>query len=188
MEKVMIIITGMPGTGKTKLANYVSDTLQIPLICKDKLKEIVWDKLNYDTAESKKYSDLAYDLSFHFCEEIMKSGQKIIIESNFGNTCPSILKALIDKYKYKVITVLLDGDVAVIHKRFIEREATEERHAGLISNGRYNSLEVFKNATKACRSFDYGDYKITVDTTSFSNVDYDAITAKIIKGLSLLNQ
>lgn len=180
MEKVLIIIAGMPGTGKTRFANYLSDKLQISLICKDKLKEIIWDKLHYDSSETQKYGGLAYDLSFHFCEMLMKSSQTIIFESNFSSTCPDILKALVNKYEYKVITILLDGNVEVIHKRFVERDTTEERHAGLVSNGRFNNLEFFMKATQPCRDFDYGDFKLTVDTTDFSKVFYDDIIAKII--------
>ena len=180
MDKVLIIIAGMPGSGKTRFANYLSDKLQIALICKDKLKEIVWEKLHYDASETQKYGGLAYDLSFHFCEMLMKSNQTIIFESNFGNTCPDILKAMVNKYRYKVITILFDGDVEVIHKRFVERDITEERHSGLVSNGRFNDFEIFKKATQPCRDFDYGYFKITVDTTDFSKVSYDDIIAKII--------
>lgn len=50
----------MPATGKTTFANYLSDKMGIPLVCKDKLKEIIWDKIHYDTnirTESQKYGD-----------------------------------------------------------------------------------------------------------------------------------
>lgn len=180
LDKVLIIIAGMPGTGKTTFANYLSDKLQKTLICKDKLKEIVWDKLHYDSSQSQKYGGLAYDLSFHFCEMLMKSKQTIIFESNFGNTCPHILKTMINTYGYKVITVLFDGDVKVIHKRFVERDVTEERHPGLVANGRFNDFEFFKKSTEPCRNFKYGDIIITVDTTDFSKVSYDDIVTKII--------
>lgn len=180
LDKVLIIIAGMPGAGKTRFANYLSDKLQISLICKDKLKEIIWEKMYYDASETQKYGSLAYDLSFHFCEMLMKSKRTIIVESNFGNICPDILVKMINKYGYKVITILFDGDVEVIHKRFVERDITEERHPGLIVNGRFNDFEFFKKATQPCRDFDYGDCIITVDTTDFSKVSYDDIVAKII--------
>ena len=110
----------------------------------------------------------------------MKSKQTIIFKSNFGNKCHDILKAMVNKYGYKVITILFDGDVEVIHKRFVERDITEERHPGLISNGRFNDFEFFKKATQPCRDFAYGDCIITVDTTDFSKVSYDDIVSKII--------
>ena len=86
----------MHATGKTTLANYLSDKMQVPLVCKDKLKEIIWDKVHYDTnirTESQKYGELAYDLSFHFCEMLMKTNQTFIFESNFTNSCTDILNS-----------------------------------------------------------------------------------------------
>lgn len=103
MNKTLIIIAGMPATGKTTFANYLSDKIQVPLICKDKLKEIIWEKVHYDTSirtESQKYGGLAYDLSFHFCEMLMKTSQTFILESNFTNPCPDILDSKVRKYKY----------------------------------------------------------------------------------------
>jgi predicted kinase len=187
LDKVLIIIAGMPGTGKTRFANYLAGKLQKALICKDKFKEIIWDKLHYDTSETQKYGGLAYDLSFHFCEMLMKSKQTIIFESNFGNTCPDKLKTMVDTYGYKVITILFDGDVEVVHKRFVERDLTDERHPGLVSKGRYNDFEFFKKATQPCRDFNYGDCIITVDTTDFSKVSYDEIVTQIVSSLTKLN-
>lgn len=184
LNKTLIIIAGMPATGKITFANYLSDKMGIPLICKDKLKEIIWDKIHYDTnipTESQKYGGLAYDLSFHFCEILMKTNQTFIIESNFTNPCPDILSSKVSKYKYRVITVLLDGDVKVIHRRFLARDTTIERHQGLVSNNYFNDFEFFKKATKPCRDFAYGDIRITVDTTDFSKVLYDDIVAKILE-------
>ncbi|MFL0269332.1 hypothetical protein [Candidatus Clostridium radicumherbarum] len=60
MDKVLIIIAGMPGTGKTRFANYLSHKLQKSLICKDKLKEIIWDKLHYDAWETQKYGGFEF--------------------------------------------------------------------------------------------------------------------------------
>lgn len=174
----------MPATGKTTFANYLSDRIQVPLVCKDKLKEIIWDKIHYDTSirtESQKYGGLAYDLSFHFCEMLMKANQTIILESNFTNPFPDILNLQVNKYKYKVITVLFDGDVEVIHRRFLARDNTAERHQGLVSNNYFSDFELFKKATKPCRDFDYGDIRIIVDSTDFSKVSYDDIITKILE-------
>ncbi|MGH4124269.1 MAG: AAA family ATPase [Clostridium sp.] len=183
MNKTLIIIAGMPATGKTTFANYLSDKMQVPLVCKDKLKEIIWDKVHYDTnirTECQKYGGLAYDLSFHFCEMLMKTNQTFILESNFTNPCPDILNSKVSKYKYRVITVLFDGDVAVIHRRFLARDTTEERHQGLVSINYFSDFEFFKKVTKSCRDFDYGDIRIIVDSTDFSKVSYDDIIAKIL--------
>lgn len=184
MIKTLIIIAGMPATGKTTFANYLSDKMKVPLVSKDWLKEIIWDKIHFDTnirAESQKYGGLAFDLTFHICEMLMKTNQIFIIESNFTKPCPNILNSIVNKYKYKVITVLFDGDVEVIHQRFLARDVTEERHQGLVSNNYFSDFELFKKATKPSRDFDYGDIRIIVDSTDFSKVSYDDIVVKILE-------
>lgn len=182
LKRVMILIAGMPGTGKTRYANYLSNRLQIALVCKDKLKEIIWDKIHYDTkirAESQKYGSLAYDVSYYFCEMLMKINQTLIFESNFVNQCADILRPMVDKYGYKVITVLFNGNIEVIHQRFLKRDVTEERHQGLVSNGYFNDYNYFKTATESCRNFNFGNAIIEVDSTDFSNISYDKITEMI---------
>lgn len=183
MEKVLILIAGMPGAGKTKFAQYLSEKLGITLICKDKLKEIIWDRVHYDTNtrdESQIYARLAYDLSFHFCEMLMSANQTFIFESNFVDPAGNSFRPMVEKYGYKVINVLFDGDIEAIHKRFMERDVTSERHPGLASNGFFNDIEVFRNAARACRSFKYGDVLLTVDATDFSKVSYENLVEKII--------
>lgn len=170
LEKVLILIAGMPGVGKTRFANYLSDKLHIALISKDKLKEIIWDKLHFDPSirtESKKYAGLAYDLSFHFCEMLMGTSQPVIFESNFTKLGGDIFQPMVQKYGYKVINVLFDGDPEIIHKRFVERDITRERHPGLVANGFFDDFEVFKPAAQACGSFKYGDVVIAVNATDF---------------------
>lgn len=183
MKKVLILIAGMPGVGKTRFAEYLSGNLRVPLICKDKVKEIIWDKVQYDTntrTESKIYAQLAYDLSFHFCEMLMRADQTFICESNFVHPAGDNFNQMAEKYGYKVINVLFDGDVEVIHKRFVERDVTSERHPGLASNGFFKDLEVFRNAAKACSNFKYGDVLIIVDATDFSKVSYENLVEEIV--------
>jgi len=76
--------------------------------------------------------------------------------------------------------VLFDGDVEVIHQRFLARDTTAERHQGLVSINYYGDFEFFKKATKSCRDFDYGDIRIIVDSTDFSKVSYDEIIAQVL--------
>jgi predicted kinase len=186
LEKVLILIAGMPGVGKTRFANYLSEKLQIALISKDKLKEIIWDKLHFDPSiqtESKKYSALAYDLSFHFCEILMRTSQPVIFESNFIKLSGDIFQPMVQKYGYKVINVRFDGDPEVICKRFVEREISGERHPGLTMYGSFDNVELFKEASQIHRNFIYGDIIIDVDVTDFSNISYSDLVEKILSNI-----
>lgn len=114
----------------------------------------------------------------------MKTEQPIIFESNFYNPCPELLVNMVEKYKYKVITVLFDGNIDIIHKRFLSRDVSSERHPGLVSNNYFSDFEFFKKETQACRNFNFGDIKIIVDTSDFSKISYENITNKIINSIN----
>jgi len=182
MKKTLILVAGMPGAGKTSFADYLSDKLQFSLICKDTLKEIIWDRVRYDTNErdeSLVYGKLAYDLSFQFCKMLMKISQPIIFESNFVKPADEILQVLVQKFGYKVINVLFSGDPEVIHKRFVERDKTNERHPGLVSYV-HHDFEVFNKAAQICSNFSYGDFIIDVDATDFSKLSYENLMREIL--------
>ena len=183
MKKTLILVAGMPRTGKTTFANYLTEKLKITSIYVDKVKELIWDKTYFEKSiwlEIQKYGarNLSLDLACHFCEMLMKSGSSIIFENIWINA--DKLKNMVEKYDYKVITVLLDGDVEIIHKRFLERENTPERHPSIITNSQFTDLDVFRKATQIFRDFNFGNAKIIVDTSDFSKVDYDDILNKII--------
>lgn len=183
MDKVLILVSGMPGVGKTSCAKYISEKLNIAMIGKDKVREVIWDRLNFNPLikdESKKYAGLAYDLSFHFCEILMKTGQPVIFESNFTKLSEEIFKPLAQKYEYKVINVMLAGDPEIIRKRFVEREKAGERHPGLAMYGNFDDAGMFSEAAQIHGDFKYGDVVINVDVTDFTKVSYDDLIEKIL--------
>jgi len=182
MEKILILISGISGAGKTTFANYLSEKWQIPLICKDKFKEIIWDRIKYDTDEPtnlQKYGGVAYDISFHFCEILMKTGQPLIFESNFVNLSWQFLQPMVTEYDYKVVNVLFDGDMEAIHKRVLARDVTTKRHPGLVTKGFFDDFDTYKKHGQGSRDFKYGDVLIHIDTTDFTTICYDSIIEKI---------
>ena len=37
----IIVISGLPGSGKSHLAEYIAEKLKLPMICKDSIKEVL---------------------------------------------------------------------------------------------------------------------------------------------------
>ena len=109
----------------------------------------------------------------------MKVGMPIIAESNFIKESVPIIKNLLDKYNYNSITIRFEGDLHILHKRFLEREYSSERHMGLVSNGVFDDFKSFEKTAVKAKEFKINDNEILVDTTNFSKVDFD----KIIKDL-----
>lgn len=78
MEKkpTLIIISGLPGTGKTTLSKKISDKLNFPLIGMDAVKEVMWDSMGheFDFEFSDKVGKTAFELVFHFIEASLVNG------------------------------------------------------------------------------------------------------------------
>ncbi len=182
-RRCVILVAGIPAAGKTRFARHLSRELGLVLLCKDDIKEKLWDRFRYDTAvreNSRLYGAAAYDLLFFFAQELMRAGTSFILESNFAAAAQDVLLPFIQTYAYDALTVLFDADMKVLHRRFIERDELPQRHPGLVSQGFFADYERFASATEPLRHFCIGK-RIVVDTTDFSKVDYEPLVREIKK-------
>ena len=87
MKARLILINGLAATGKTTIAKEISAKTSIPLITKDDIKELFYDKLGTNTRD---YSSLLGAASFEtlyiIAQTFLSNGQSVIIE------CPFITK------------------------------------------------------------------------------------------------
>ena len=183
-NKNIIIITGELATGKTSYGKRISDVLKIPFFIKDQIKEVLFDSFNdtnLDYEAKRKIGANSYAVFYYIIEEQMKVGLPIIAESNFVKESVPIIKNLLNKYDYKSITVRFKGDLKVLHKRFLKREYSSERHMGLVANGVFDDFENFEKTSIKSKEFKIDDNEILVDTTDFLNVDFDDIIESIQK-------
>lgn len=183
-NKNLIIITGELAAGKTSYGKKISETLRIPFFSKDEIKGILFDsfnELNMDYESKRKIGASSYSIFYYIIEEQMKVGLPIIVESNFVKESVPIIKNLLNKYNYNDITVRFEGDLQVLHKRFLEREYSSERHVGLVSNGVFDNLEDYEKTVLKSKEFKISNNEILVDTTDFSKVDFDEIIENIKK-------
>jgi predicted kinase len=82
----LIIITGLPATGKTTLARELAQLLQVPLIGKDMVKEPLLDVLGAgNRAHSRRLSTASFAVLFALARELLMSCGSVILEGNFRN-------------------------------------------------------------------------------------------------------
>ena len=180
-KNIIIIVTGDLAAGKTTFGKKISSTLRIPFFSKDDIKEILFDSYNenIDYETKRKVGAKSYDVFYYILEEQMKVGLPIIAESNFVKESIPIIQNLLNKYHYTCITIRFEGDLHVLHKRFLKREYSNERNVALVANGKFDNFEDFEKIAIKSKEFKIDCKEIIVDTTDFSSVNYENLISNI---------
>lgn len=188
-----ILVTGIPATGKSTMAKEIGKQLNIPVISKDSIKEILFDTVGFNSRSEKVALGVgAMEIMYYCAEQLMQTGEPFVLENNFENSSKEGLEKILVKYQYTPITVVMTGDYRVIYERFLERNQSPERHRGHVVNTQYPEVsptnevgivlyEHFVGGIKnrGMDSFSIGENRIVVDTTDFSNVDIGTIIQNI---------
>jgi predicted kinase len=180
MGTVIIIFTGLPGTGKTTLSRQVTKNLHVPLVAKDDIKEIMYDTIGWsDKAFSAKLAHATFDIMDYVTVQHLKSGRSIALESNYS---PKLASKKFDEwqaqYNCLIIQVVCQTEISVLAQRYFDRQHTD-RHPGHNDIGTVKDYTVsfherIKNGEDQPLNIE-GPVQI-VDTTDFSKVNITEIT------------
>jgi predicted kinase len=129
---ILIVISGLPCTGKTTIAKEISNRLKYPLIYKDGIKEILFDTIGYSNRSwSKKLSKTSYDVMFYVAEALLSQGISLVIEANFPQQYTKAkIRGLLKTYQFLIFEVLCVVEPQVLLRRFIDRGMSGNRHPG----------------------------------------------------------
>ncbi|HWZ66146.1 MAG TPA: ATP-binding protein [Patescibacteria group bacterium] len=192
-KPTLIIITGLPGTGKTTLSRKISKILGLPLVEKDTIKEIMFDELGWsDKAWSDKLANVTSRIMDYITEQQLRAGNKLILESN--NFMPSLankkFQAWQAKYDCKVIQIICKAQVDVLAHRYYDRSLAD-RHPGYQDNSTeafYKQALLERTAKGEDRPLELKGKIIFVDTTDFNTMNSEIIIEKIKSWMSRLNK
>lgn len=181
-EPILILVSGLPCTGKTTIAKQITEHFHYPLIYKDGIKEILFDSLGCSSrAWSKKLSGVSYQIMFHLIESMLASGCSLVAEANFHPE--SIRNSLTDlrcRYRFQVFEVLCRTEGEVLLERFNNRYQSGKRHPGHLDQIVIQEVKDLINRRETGYLELGGGYE-EVDTTFFDRVDYAAIMSGIKK-------
>lgn len=188
-----ILVAGVPASGKTTFSKALGESLQLPVLSKDALKERLFDDLGFSSREEKVALGVAaMHMLYDFAEALMRRGMPFVLENNFEHTSLPELLALLEKYGYTAVTLRLSGDRHVLYERFCARNNSPDRHRGHVVNDQYPetgdpkpvpppAFEDFWAGVhrRGMDSFCANGPCLEVDTTDFSAVDMDAVVSFI---------
>lgn len=143
-KSLLILIAGLPATGKTTLSQVIASQLSLPLVSKDAIKEILFDDVGHVSREwGEKLNAPTYSLLNYFVESSLKSGQSLVVEAPYDNDFP---RATYEKwqreYGFECAQVLCFADTDVLIDRFVARIGSPDRHPG---HNDKEALDDFKN-------------------------------------------
>ncbi len=190
MKKILILVSGMPATGKTTFAKWLSCEMCIPLVCYDHIKEKTRKiaKAECGNAQQDKlFGRFPYEFFLFNIEEIMKSSSLLIAEYFFSDLMKSVFDELVEKYQYETIMVHMDASAETVYHRFIERNKRNQRADGNIRPHEI-SFDQFSGLTKQNKDFRYGDRIICVDTNNFLDVSYEDIGMQIRRHIKEIDE
>ena len=80
----LLLLTGAPATGKTRLAAALAARQGACLCSKDEIKERLFDALGTGGADySRRLSDASFALLFAFLPRLLRPGRLLLVEGNF---------------------------------------------------------------------------------------------------------
>lgn len=127
----LIIVTGLPAAGKSRLAAALAAELGWPLLAKDAVKEPLLEQFaGADRNRSRALSDVSFALLFALAPPLLQAGRSVVLEGNFrpGEHEPGLLP--LRAASAFLVQLLVRVDEPQRLARLASRAADPTRHAG----------------------------------------------------------
>ncbi|WP_020619892.1 AAA family ATPase [Paenibacillus daejeonensis] len=177
----LLIVNGLPGSGKTTLAQRLAQDLAVPRFARDGIYETLYDAMHRPSDEAHPaLGHGAFAMMYYAAGQILSVGRSCLVEGYYGR--PALRSGefhqLQQRYPYEPIQLLCKADGEVLVERFLARMASESRHGGhadqawleanreLLLQGELTPLSV-------------GGTLIEVDTTTPERMNYEALLTQI---------
>lgn len=176
-KPLLILLSGLPASGKSTIGNIISQKFNFPLIEKDMIKEILADSMHqFSKEDSIKFGKASRVLSYKIIEKLLTRNISCILEGNFyPERDDNLFKIIQSKSNCIILQILIKTEKKVLINRFKNRFINGERHK--IHLEHHMPLGVFTNelSREILPELSVDSKIIEADTTDFDKIHWKKI-------------
>lgn len=176
-KNILIIVSGLPATGKTALSRKLAEYVGLPLFSKDTIKEILFDGVGHgDRAWGEKLNKPTYDILNYVVEQELIAKRSLIVETPYDmDFRKEVYVELQAMYHFTCVQVLCYADPEILVKRFVDRIGAQDRHPG---HNDLAALEDFKLSIKDAGKVEplpLSGKVYEIDTSNFAEINGESL-------------
>ena len=131
-QPTVILVSGMPASGKSTLAEQLAAALGMPCFTKDGIKELLYDAEEVPSGEldeetSERLGAQAITVLYYIAQRCLDAGGSVVLEANFRS---ELARTQIEPFRSQatVLQVACQLPMEKIVERFEERQEGDKRH------------------------------------------------------------
>jgi len=123
-KPVLIVVSGLPGTGKSYFCSQLAERLPVVILESDALRKALFSSPNYSLQESSRLFRVCHLL----IERLLKKGMSLIFDAtNLSERNREHLYSIADHLDVKLILVRVEAPPQVVYQRLKAREESESK-------------------------------------------------------------
>ena len=136
-KKYLILVTGLPASGKTTIATHLAKDLGLQYVGKDQYKIEMYEKYGFSSAKEKKIlNEKSEEIMYSKLYALLQNGENVVFDKWICKDY-SRIDAIVKELGLEVVVIYLNCKVEVAVRRYNSRIDSGERHIGLSLKNKY---------------------------------------------------